>query len=85
MNRTQVSTQYQNISNNERVFRTVFGLAILTTVSTGIVTAPAAIFTISMIAVYQVLTAIIGIDPVYSLSNAVAGFRARKPGKLVTT
>jgi Inner membrane protein YgaP-like, transmembrane domain len=85
MNRTQVSTHYQNISNNERVFRTVFGLAILTTVSTGIVTVPTAIFTISMIAVYQVLTAIIGIDPVYSLSNALSGLRARKPGKLVTT
>ena len=83
MNRNQVSTQYQNISNNERVFRAIFGLAILTTVSTGIVASPVAIFTISMIAVYQVLTAIIGIDPVYSLSNAFSGLRARKHVKLV--
>ena len=84
MNRTQVSTQYQNVSNNERVFRTVFGLAILTAVSTGIVTSPAAIFTISMIAVYQVFTAIIGIDPVYTLSNAISGFLAHKHIKLAT-
>ena len=84
MNRTQVSTQFQNISNNERVFRTVFGLAILTTVSTGIITSPVAIFAISMISVYQVLTAIIGIDPVYSVANAFSAFLGHRHGKLVT-
>ena len=84
MNRNQVSTQYQNISDNERVFRSVFGLVILTAVSAGLVTAPVVIFTISMIAVYQVMTAIIGIDPVYTLSNAFSAYRRHKPGKLVT-
>ncbi len=73
-----MNNPYQNISNNERVFRVITGLAVLTAISVGLFSAPIAIFTVSMIAVYQVLTAIIGIDPVYTVANSLSARLGRR-------
>jgi len=74
MNTTYESSQYQNITHTERALRSLFGMTLLTIVSTGIIASPIAIFGSSMIAVYLVMTAITGISPVYvalkSLSKA---------------
>jgi Inner membrane protein YgaP-like, transmembrane domain len=66
------SNPYQNVTNNERGFRSVFGMGLLTTVAAGIIASPIAIFGTSMIGVYLVMTAIIGSDPVYAVAKAVA-------------
>jgi len=66
------TTTVNNVTNNERTFRGVFGMGLLTTVAAGTIAAPAVIFGTSMIAVYLVMTAIIGSDPVYATAKAVA-------------
>ena len=73
-----MNNPYQNISNNERVFRVITGLVVLTAISVGLFASPVAIFTVSMIAVYQVLTAIIGIDPVYTVANRLSARIGRR-------
>jgi len=84
MNRYYKTTQNQNVTNNERAFRTIFGMGILTTVSTGVIASETVIFVLSMIAVYQVLTAIIGMDPVYAALNSLSKRSATKHHRLVT-
>ena len=79
-----MKTIYQNVTNNERGFRTVFGIGILTAISAGLIASTTAIFVISMIAIYQVMTAIIGIDPVYALWNSYSKSSATRHNKLVT-
>ena len=59
------SNPYQNVTNNERGFRSVFGMGLLTTVAAGIIASPIAIFG-------TLMTAIIGSDPVYAGAKAVA-------------
>lgn len=61
-----------NVTNNERAFRSVFGMGLLTTVTAGTIASPVVIFGTSMIAVYLVMTSIIGSDPVYAAANAVS-------------
>ena len=66
------SNPYQNVTNNERGFRAVIGMGVLTSVVAGMIASPVTIFGASMIAVYLVMTAIIGSDPVYATAKAVA-------------
>jgi hypothetical protein len=66
-----------NVSRNERAFRAVLGMGILVAVIAGALSAPAAMFTAAMVAVYLVMSAIMGIDPVYSLAR---GLTNRIPG-----
>jgi len=73
MKTTYQSTDYQNVTNNERLFRGVFGTGLLTTVVAGAITSPVAIFVTSMIAVYLVMTATLGSDPAYAMANAQQG------------
>jgi len=64
-------TTANNVSNNERAFRGVIGFSLLTTlIAASVIASPIAIFITSMIAVYFVMTAIIGIDPVYVAMNS---------------
>lgn len=65
---SRTHTNVQNISNHERGFRVCFGMALLTAVATGLLT-PTGIVIFSLTGVYQVLTAINGIDPLYALAN----------------
>jgi len=81
---TYQSTQNQNVVDNERGFRAVFGMGILTALSTGAIVSETVIFALSMIAVYQVITAIIGIDPVYVTLNMFSKASRSKHHRLVT-
>lgn len=63
------SRQMQNITNNERGFRVVMALGMLSGILAGVVTAPAAMFTLSVISIYLVTTTIIGSDPVYAIAR----------------
>lgn len=58
-----------NVTDNERAFRAIFGIGLSSVVSAGVITSPVAIFAVSAIAVYLVITAIIGTDPAYAASN----------------
>jgi hypothetical protein len=70
MKTIQLSSGYQNVYKYERVFRGVFGIGILTAVITGIVASPMSIFSI-VIAVYLVMTATLGTDPIYAAAHAI--------------
>ena len=65
------SVHNQNISEHERGFRTVSGLGILTMIVAGAVASPAALFALSLVGVYLVMTAIVGIDPFYALAQSI--------------
>ena len=77
MNTTYEATHNLNMSNNERGFRAVISLGLIFAVLFGIVTAPAAMFGLSLVAVYLVMTTISGIDLSYDLvhwmSRSLAG------------
>jgi len=72
MNNTYILNPYQNVSNNDRAFRGVLGMGLLTTVAAGTFASPVVIFGTSMAAVYLVMTTIIGSDPVYSAARAAS-------------
>ena len=82
MKTISASNPYQNVSNNERGFRSVFGMGLLATVAAGTIASPIAIFGTSMVGAYLVITAIIGSDPVYAFAQAVTPSRDHK--ELVT-
>jgi len=84
MNTTFVSTHNQNVTNAERLLRTIFGTALLTAISAGAVAFPVVIFTLSMLAVYLVMTAIIGSDPVYVAMKSFSKAINFKHDRLVT-
>lgn len=83
MSSIQNVSLYQNVTNHERVFRAVIGMIVLAAVSAGLFTSPAVIFSVSMIMVYQVFTAILGIDPMYTIANALSRSRNVTGGELV--
>lgn len=70
MKAIDASNPYQNVSNNERGFRGVLGISSLTVVILGIVSSPVTIFGI-LIAVYLIMTAIMGTDPIYAAFYAI--------------
>jgi len=61
---------YQNVSDNERAFRGLSGIAMLTAVIAGVVASPMTIFGI-LIAVYLIMTAALGSDPIYAAVHAI--------------
>ena len=63
----------QNVTNNERSFRALSAMGIMSAVVSGIIPTPLTMFTASLIALYLVMTAIIGTDPVYRLMETLAG------------
>ena len=69
MNTTYEATQNLNMSSNERGFRAVASLGLIFAVLFGIVTAPAAIFGLSLASIYLAMTTISGIDLSYDLVN----------------
>ena len=72
MNRKYIdSTGISNVSRNERVFRTALGMGILVAVIAGAISVPAAMFAAAMVSVYLVMSAIMGIDPVYSVTESL--------------
>jgi ethanolamine transporter EutH len=64
------SCAVNNVTNNERTFRGVLAIGMLTAAITGIVTSPMAIFSI-LIAVYLIMTATLGSDPIYTAAHAM--------------
>jgi len=62
-------TELQNVSNNERGFRVVIALGMLSGVIAGTVSAPVTMFALAMVSIYLVTTAIIGSDPVYAIAR----------------
>jgi len=85
MKTTYTSNPYQNVSDNERGFRSVFGMGLLATVAAGTLAAPAVIFGTSMVGVYLVMTAILAIDPVYAVANAVSKTGASSRNHMMAT
>ena len=85
MKTTYQNNTYHNVSHNERAFRSVFGMGLLTTVAAGAFAVPTVIFGASMIGVYLVMTAIIGSDPVYAVAQAISSTSGIKGDRLATT
>jgi len=79
------TTTVNNVTNNERTFRGVFGMGLLTTVAAGAIGSPVMIFGVSMVGVYLVMTAIIGSDPVYATANAVSKTGSTRHDSLMAT
>lgn len=75
------NTTYTNISNTERAIRIIVGLALTysVTLQTGTLGLAAIL---PLIAVYPVMTGIIGWDPVY---NMITRFKNRNAGTSATT
>ena len=63
------SVATNNVTNNERAFRGVLGIGMLTAAITGVVTSPMTIFGI-LIAAYLIMTASLGSDPIYAATRA---------------
>jgi len=80
-----MNTTANNITNNERAFRSVFGMGLLTTVAIGTFASPAVIFGASMTGVYLVMTTIIGSDPVYAVARAISKSGEMKHDRLAST
>ena len=77
-------TSVENVTGNERAFRTLAGMGMLTLVVTRIIVPPADIFTVSTMASYLVITSILGIDPTYYLAQRLRQLLIRpryKPGR----
>jgi len=64
---TGIESSLSNVTNHERAFRGVLGMALLTKIIIGAIASPAAMFALAIIAVYLVMTAIMGLDPFYAL------------------
>jgi hypothetical protein len=82
---TGIESSPSNITNNERAFRGVLGMVLLTKIIIGAIASPAAMFALATIAVYLVMTAIMGLDPFYAVWNALSKPRATKPGALAVS
>jgi hypothetical protein len=72
----------RNMSTDERAFRAVVGLGILSSIVAGLVTAPVAIFVLSLISVYLIMTTISGIDLVYSVARWIGQYLFQSSRKL---
>ena len=72
MNTTYAVNEPLNMSSNERGFRAVASLALLVSILVGFVTAPAAIFGLSLASIYLAMTTISGIDLSYDFANWVS-------------
>lgn len=77
MTTTYQTSSNHNVTDNERAFRALSGMGIMIAVVAGIIPTPLTMFTVSMIAVYLVMTAILGVDPVYRLTETLAGRSSR--------
>lgn len=67
MNTTYESTQAQNVTDNERAFRAILGMGLICSILIGGITTPTVIFGLTVVSFYFVITAILGIDPIYGL------------------
>ena len=70
--KTTYTVREQNVSSNERGFRAVAAIGMLTAVIIGAVASPAGIAALSMISIYLVMTAMIAIDPVYAVVQPIS-------------
>jgi len=61
-----------NVTRNERGFRTALGMGVLAAVIAGTISAPTAMFAATMASVYLVMSAIMGIDPVYAAAQSLS-------------
>jgi len=82
---TGYESSLSNVTNNERAFRAVLGMALLTKIIIGMIASPAAMFTLAAISVYLVMTAIMGIDPFYAASKSLSKTHTTKHTALVAS
>ena len=68
-----------NVTRRERGLRVALGMGILAAVIAGGISAPTAMFAAAMASVYLVMSAIMGIDPVYAATQSVS--RSDRPGR----
>jgi len=62
---------YNNMADNERAFRTVLGMTLVTKIIIGAIASPAAMFTLAAMSIYLVITAIMGSDPFYAVAKSL--------------
>jgi hypothetical protein len=74
-----------NVTGYERAFRTALGMGLLVAVIAGALSAPAAMFTAAMVAIYLVMSAIMGIDPVYAATKSLSRGYPTGRGALTTS
>ena len=61
-----------NVTRRERGLRVALGMGILAAVIAGGISAPTAMFAAAMASVYLVMSAIMGIDPVYAAAQSLS-------------
>lgn len=64
---SKTKASFENVSQGERVYRLASSLILLSAVLVGIVTVPMAMFAVTVISIFFGITAIMSIDPFYSL------------------
>ncbi len=85
MNTSSTLESFVNVAPYERAFRAMVGCSMAGATVTGVIAVPAAIFALSLIGLYLVMTAIMGLDPAYSLLQSITGRYSRrgvKPGQV---
>ena len=80
---TTYDTSGTNVSRNERVFRAVACVGIVAAITSGAIAAPAALFAASLIAVYLMMTSILGMDPHYAAWNMLTKTAAAGRGRVM--
>lgn len=77
-------TKLENVSNNERGFRVVMALGMLSGIIAGTVSAPVTMFALAVMSIYLVTTAIIGSDPVYAVAQSLPIEKITHNGRSLT-
>ena len=76
---------YNNMADNERAFRTVLGMTLVTKIIIGAIASPAAMFTLAAMSIYLVITAIIGSDPFYAVAKSLIKRNATQHNPLLAS
>ena len=64
---SKTNASFENVSQGERVYRLASSLILLSAVLVGIVTVPMAMFAVTVVSIFLGITAIMSLDPLYSL------------------
>ena len=74
----------ENVSNNERGFRVVLALGMISGILVGAVYTPAIMLALALTSIYLVTTAIVGSDPVYAVAQSMSIKRIAHYGRSLT-
>lgn len=79
-----MTTLKENISSNERGFRSILATGMLVAIIVGVAASPTSIFVLTMASVYLVMTTMIGLDPAYTAREALTNTVCTRHNQAVT-